>query len=214
MPLAERLTHIIVDNTRPVIAPEFHWTAPAHVAPHMATALNPTWLRLSQFLGVVRPRRYAAIGCLVGTMEAYALQRCNWAPDRIVFEDLDIPAYNPLRDTGSHAYRNICSPMTSDFQGEFVYARADSQKSAILSALGPYDLILVDGCHSPEALKHDLEVAYNALDNESAMLVHDLELPNTGLGPAYQEWCRMKGVEHAELDKSIVVHGLGIVYKP
>lgn len=75
-------------------------------------------------------------------------------------------------------------------------------------------LILVDGCHSPEALKHDLEVAYNALDNESAMLVHDLELPNTGLGPAYQEWCRMKGVEHAELDKSIVVHGLGIVYKP
>jgi len=201
-------------NADPVSA-EFPWSAPKQVAPHMATALDTTWLKLAPLLRSLRVDRYGAIGALVGTLETCAVRNWGWRPSLIAFFDLDIYAYNVDRDTGAYAYSNVCSPKGAGFNGEFVYARCDSLRTGLIRALAPFDCILVDGQHSPDAVKKDMETAYHSLHNGGVMLVHDLELPDTHLGAAYHEWIESCGhhVHHAEVEKQYVVHGLGIVQK-
>lgn len=193
---------------------EFPWSAPMSVAPHMATALDPTWLKIAPLLRSMGVKRYAAIGALVGTLEACAVRDWNWNPTLIAFFDLDIPEYNPARDTGSFAYRNVCSAQGANYQGEFVYARCNSLTTHLIDHIGPFDCILVDGQHSKDAVRTDMSTALRCLVNGGTILVHDLELPDTGLGDAYHQWLLSHPeLPHAEVDKRSIVHGLGIVQK-
>lgn len=203
----------------PVGNMDFRWSAPSQVAPHMATALDPTWLKISSFLATFDFKRYAAIGCLVGTMEAYAIQRYGWNPEKIAFFDLDIPEYNSLRNTGSYAYHNVCSTETSNFRGEFLYARVDSTKSSeTILKNGPFDAMLLDGCHSQEALTRDLDTAMKSVRSGGVILIHDLDLPQTYLDQAYFRFIcdrqLVAGKSHAEVRSPEIVHGLGIIINP
>ena len=183
---------------------------------HQPLALEPIYQhRLSELVFQLKPKRYAVIGVLFGTTESFLLQCQNYHPDLIVACDVDLADYNPKRDTGTIAYRNICGTQYGNFQGEFVYCRADSKKTDLFQKLGQYDFVFVDGEHTKEAAYSDLNKALSSLSDDGVILCHDLELPNCSTVDGYRRFCSDfdKWIQHVEIPATDFQLGLGVIAK-
>lgn len=160
----------------------------------------------------VRPRRYLVVGVLLGTAESFAIRATDHHPERIVAVDVDLLDYNPERDSMTYAYRNITGAFGGRYKGELVTVRADSKLSKAHVALGPYDLIFVDGEHGTTAVLRDLDAAFSCLAEGGIILVHDIELPGDDVGIAYRQWvAEHPDVQHREVSGEHFLLGLGMV---
>ncbi len=129
--------------------------------------------------------------------------------------DVDLADYNPKRDTGTIAYRNICGTEYGNYEGEFVYCRADSKKTDLFNKLGPYDLVFVDGEHTREGCYNDMRMALQCLTDDGVILCHDLELENCSTVDGYNMFCseNAQHIHHIEIPATDFQLGLGVVTK-
>lgn len=175
---------------------------------------------LAKLMANLRPTRLLTIGALFGTTESYLLQ-CEGGQDfiaEITICDLDMPNYNSNRDNGSIIYRNICGTQYGEFDREFAFVRGDSRTEGVkrkLGALGPYDLIFIDGEHSADAVYSDLELSSRCLAGGGTILVHDVALPDCNLVDGWLAWAHQHSPEFKcdAVGDDIFQFGLGFVQR-
>ena len=194
----------------------FHFSVP-EVAPWTYTVTKTNYIHpLAELIYRINPKVYGVIGVLAGTMESSLLQLyTNLNLQKIVICDIDLADFVPGRDMGSYAYRNICGTNYGNFQGEFIYIRADSTKTKSIDTLGPYDLFFVDGQHEKTAVYKDMETAWRNLTPNGVILVHDIDLTSSSVREGYDNWIQQheKEIDHIEISNDKFFLGLGIVVK-
>jgi len=193
----------------------FEYEYPKYLKPHVAVVTSPTYLpKMAAILARLRPNHYGVIGCLVGTTESYMLQVHHHQPRVIVCMDVDLAEYNPDRDNGSYVYRNICGTRFGNFQGRFVYIRANSKETGIFQKICKYDVVFVDGEHTREAVINDMKITNACLNKDGVILVHDLDLSSSSVRAGYFEWLAAHPeYKHFEIPGSLFQFGLGVVWK-
>jgi hypothetical protein len=176
-------------------------------------------IKLTALLDHLKPEVYGVIGVLYGSLEMMWLKLHTHKPKRIVACDVDMPEYNPKRDTISCAARNICGTDHGNFPGQYVHIRASSLECDLFTKCGPYSVVFVDGGHWREAVMNDMKMAWDSMSPGGTILVHDLDLPNSSVAKGYFDWIagmESKGqkIDHAECSDKEFLLGLGIVKKP
>jgi hypothetical protein len=170
--------------------------------------------KITAILKRLAPDHYGVIGCLIGTIESYLLQVHGFHPQIIVSLDVDMPEYNPKRENGAYAYKNICSVECGAFEGELVQIRADSKRTSIFQEICEYDVIFVDGEHNRKAVRNDMSIAHAALKQDGVILVHDLELAGSSVSQGYFEWLALHPeYDHMEIPSKLFQCGLGVVWR-
>ncbi len=193
----------------------FHYSA-ERFDPFHNTAVDRHYIvKLAEVLFRLRPRRYCVIGALLGTLESYLLQCYEPFLEHITVCDVDLAAYNAKRDTGALCYRNICGAEFGRFGGQFVYIRDNStspRAQQSIQALGPYDVVFVDGEHSYKAVQSDIETALGCLAPGGIVLVHDIELFSSRVPQGYSDFVRNKcSITHVEISAAYFQLGLGMI---
>ena len=193
----------------------FKYDYPACQKPHVQFVTSKTYLpKMAAILDRLKPNHYGVIGCLLGTTESYLLQVHGHHPRVIVCMDLDMPEYNPERDNGSYVYRNICGTGFGNFQGRFVYIRANSKETGIFQKICKYDVIFVDGEHTREAVLNDMAIANSCLNKDGVILIHDLDLHSSSVRDGYFAYLAAHPeYKHMEIPDSLFQLGLGVVWK-
>lgn len=162
----------------------------------------------SAMWGAVKPQYYLVIGVLYGSSECYAMWKTGHKPKRIVACDVDLAAYNPLRNNLAYAYQNL----SKDNDAEIVTMRCNSRYCSLMEHLGPYDLIFIDGEHTGEAVYADLNHAKKSLAPGGIILVHDLELHTSSVKQGYDAWLKDHSqFNHIEVSSKHFQLGLGLV---
>jgi predicted O-methyltransferase YrrM len=111
-------------------------------------------------------------------------------------------------------YKNICGTRFGNFQGKFVYVRANSRHTGILQRICNYDVIFVDGEHNREAVLNDMAIANACLNNNGVILVHDLDLDSSSVRDGYFEYLKAhREYKHFEIPGSLFQLGLEMVWK-
>lgn len=175
---------------------------------------------LAKLMAALRSSRLLTIGALYGTTESYLLQ-CEGGRDlvaEITICDVDMADYNANRDNGSIIYRNICGTKYGAFDREFTFIRGSSLWPGVkrkIAALGPYDLIFVDGEHSAEAVYSDLELSSSSLIEGGTILVHDTSLHSSSVPRGWTKWAtdHNDGWVCDAVDDSVFPFGLGYVQR-
>lgn len=186
--------------------------------PHIASVTDERYLLpLTRIMSLLPCRKYLVIGCLCGTTETYLLTHTRWRPDLIAVIDCDSAEYNPERDSGAYAYANICGTRFGAFTGELIYGRVDSKSptaTELAHAFGPFDVVLVDGEHTAEAVSRDMSLAASCLSADGVMLVHDISLEGSTTPLGYRQWIATNPEwQQASIPNESVIHGLGILWR-
>lgn len=216
-PPGEYSIEIIIKKPPLHLPVEFPYRAPARNDRVQSVVDRRYLLPLARIISALPCQRYLVIGCFCGTTESYLLQNTAWNPERIVIIDIDHPAYNEERDSGSYLYQNICGHSLGRFTGELVLGRVPSavqSAHALASGLGPFDVAFIDGEHTAEAVWQDMTLAASVLSERGVMLVHDVTLPDSTVINGYRHWVTSHNDwQQVTLLDDVVLHGLGVVWR-
>lgn len=133
----------------------------------------------SLWASLVKPKSYLEIGVMYGWSAMAILAGWPHVERMVVIDSelYEIPVDDAVAQILSFRFSNeIKSPFKIDA------FKRDTKKLSCLPVIEQFDLIHIDGEHSTEAVKHDLELALGSLADRGTIIVDDIRFDGVKAG--------------------------------